>query len=471
MTSDADAGIERPLVSSRYRQRKSLFHALLLAMLLVTVLVVVDTRSALASTGGWNIVCGFKGALGTDPAAFHYNRDDPIVDPGVRGATHMHVFAGNSSTNYTTTIDSLDSTATLAGCGWSSSAGRYDEENKSAYWQPRLLNARSRWAPIRLVQAYYKSGLDVPPSTHYSPYPHSMRMVVGASRVPSDGPGGLQPTNRIAWSCHADAQGIGPVFAVKDTSVSTIADGSIFVPQGSEPPLLHQPYDCSDFVYGAAQKPSHIVLMVTFPTCWAGDATHLQDNAWATQYVEGSSVVMPGSPGGATEGNILADYADTDGRCPGMSPAIPASAEYDGSGCATVGVDPSAMYGSPTGRWCLLPRLRLTFVYGLTDGTGAYLSADCVRSQLGDACGTTWADRTHIPLPPDRALSGHADYFSAWSLSFPDGQGNLVDSLANGVAVCINQARSCGTIDATQTLVSKTWELRSIAGTHRASSG
>ena len=71
----------------------------------------------------WNVLCDNT----------HYLQDDPIVFPGQPGASHMHTFYGNTSTNAASTITSLSATSP-------SSCGRgMGTSDLSAYWIPSLM--------------------------------------------------------------------------------------------------------------------------------------------------------------------------------------------------------------------------------------------------------------------------------------------------------------------------------------------
>ena len=59
----------------------------------------------------------------------HSRKDDPIVFPGLPGASHMHSFFGNRSTDANSTADTL-----LANAGTSCAPA----PDLSAYWVPTL---------------------------------------------------------------------------------------------------------------------------------------------------------------------------------------------------------------------------------------------------------------------------------------------------------------------------------------------
>ncbi|MET9227817.1 DUF1996 domain-containing protein [Lentzea sp. NPDC003310] len=101
--------------------------------------------------------------------AFAVDRpDDPIVFPGLPGASHLHTFLGNNSTNASSTNDSLKAGQTNC----------VTPDDKSAYWFPSVLNGDQVVRPTGNQVVYYKSGIlkyqDV------VPFPPGMRFVVGS---------------------------------------------------------------------------------------------------------------------------------------------------------------------------------------------------------------------------------------------------------------------------------------------------
>jgi hypothetical protein len=134
----------------------------------------------------WNAQLAAFRALPTHPAppnavrvsefnaACHYSHskpDDPIVFPGLAGASHMHSFLGNTSTNANTTTQSL-----LANAG-SSCAPATD---LSAYWIPTLYESGRAIEPSG-VTVYYGSRLTDP--TRTVPFPQGFRMIAGDAKL------------------------------------------------------------------------------------------------------------------------------------------------------------------------------------------------------------------------------------------------------------------------------------------------
>ncbi|WP_394619599.1 DUF1996 domain-containing protein [Lentzea sp. JNUCC 0626] len=138
------------------------FSALAVAASLVAAVLAVATQSAQAddyvSHHEFQANCSFA----TD------RPDDPIVFPGLPGASHLHTFLGNNSINANSTNDSLRQGSTNC----------ITPDDKSAYWFPSVLNGDQVVRPTGNQVVYYKSGIlkyqDV------QPFPPGMRFVVGS---------------------------------------------------------------------------------------------------------------------------------------------------------------------------------------------------------------------------------------------------------------------------------------------------
>lgn len=94
--------------------------------------------------------------------------DDPIVFPGLAGASHMHTFMGNTTTDANTT------TASLQAGGTSCRA----PADKSGYWMPSMYNGSQMVVPVGPQVIYYKTG--VIDYTSVRPWPVGLRFVVGS---------------------------------------------------------------------------------------------------------------------------------------------------------------------------------------------------------------------------------------------------------------------------------------------------
>ena len=111
----------------------------------------------------------------------HRLPDDPIVFPGMAGASHLHTFWGNRSTSATSTNESLFA-STATSCD--------PPEDRSAYWVPSLLE-NGKVVDPHGVTVYYGSRLSDPTAT--VPFPEGFRMIVGDAKrqvaTPKGAPG------------------------------------------------------------------------------------------------------------------------------------------------------------------------------------------------------------------------------------------------------------------------------------------
>jgi len=98
----------------------------------------------------------------------HFLKDDPIVFPGQPGASHLHTFVGNRSTNAFTTPESLlantESTCTVP-------------QDHSSYWFPALYRGDQPIEPDIPMTIYYKSGIE--DYENVVPFPAGLRFVAG----------------------------------------------------------------------------------------------------------------------------------------------------------------------------------------------------------------------------------------------------------------------------------------------------
>ncbi|MDO8389642.1 MAG: DUF1996 domain-containing protein [Actinomycetota bacterium] len=166
----------------------------------------------------------------------HAATDDPIVAPGEFGASHLHMFFGNTNVDANTTIESLAD-------GDTTCDQRLD---KAAYWVPALLRGPQVLTPVKST-AYYRPGLEVDPTT-VQPFPAGLVMIAGNA-----GAAGEQPVSVVAWSC-----GAGITRAVL-------------------PPECHEG--------------RNLRLIVTFPDCWDGE--HLDSDNHHTHIAYSSQGACP----------------------------------------------------------------------------------------------------------------------------------------------------------------------------------
>ncbi|MGW6526201.1 DUF1996 domain-containing protein [Streptomyces sp. NPDC054962] len=108
----------------------------------------------------------------------HSKPDDPIVLPGLPGASHMHSFFGNKSTDAFSTPQSL-----LANTPTSCTPAK----DLSAYWIPTLYEGDKAVEPEGMI-VYYGSRIDQPSAT--VPFPEGFRMIAGNAKTQTPTPAG-----------------------------------------------------------------------------------------------------------------------------------------------------------------------------------------------------------------------------------------------------------------------------------------
>ena len=145
----------------------------------------------------------------------HAAPNDPIVYPRQEGASHMHVFFGNRTTDAWSTYENMIGAET-------SCEQRLDT---ASYWAPALLDDGRLVEPEKAV-AYYRPGFGIDP-TSVQPYPPGLMMIAGDAAVAE-----AQPASIVAWSC-----GVGAEREVLPPTCST---------------------------------ESTLRMLITFPDCWNG---------------------------------------------------------------------------------------------------------------------------------------------------------------------------------------------------------
>ncbi|MEO3872631.1 DUF1996 domain-containing protein [Nonomuraea sp. B12E4] len=127
----------------------------------------------------------------------HRLPDDPIVFPGLAGASHMHSFFGSRVTNAHTQLNDLLNGAT--NCN--------PAVDKSSYWVPTLYRDGAAVEPAIVTFYYLGEGVRSDITAQIQPLPLGLRIVAGNAKA--TGPDG---TTISRWSClHA-----GHVGASKD---------------------------------------------------------------------------------------------------------------------------------------------------------------------------------------------------------------------------------------------------------------
>jgi len=163
----------------------------------------------------------------------HQAPDDPIVFPGQPGLSHLHTFAGNTSTNAFSSFGSLRSSGTTC----------MKRADTAAYWVPALYQGDTEVLPVGAT-VYYRRGTTAEVHT----FPNNLRMIAGDSKAMAP-----QDPKVTYWNCGVDAG----------------------VPPSSTVPT------CPD------TRGSFLRLHVRFPECWDGrnldSADHKSHMAYATK--------------------------------------------------------------------------------------------------------------------------------------------------------------------------------------------
>ncbi|GAA2515700.1 hypothetical protein Ahu01nite_092160 [Winogradskya humida] len=128
----------------------------------------------------------------------HRLADDPIVFPGLPGASHMHSFVGNKAVDADTrTADLTKFTATTC----------KPVKDRSAYWVPTLYdNATKKPVETTGFRVYYRSLQNN--SAGQMPMPNGLRMISGDAKKKEPTPRGAQGQFYCAFYGPGDIDGV-----------------------------------------------------------------------------------------------------------------------------------------------------------------------------------------------------------------------------------------------------------------------
>jgi hypothetical protein len=141
---------------------------------------------------------GDKPEFRADCTYSHRLADDPIVLPGLPGASHMHSFQGNKAVDANTTAADLTRfTATTC----------KPVQDHSAYWVPTLYDAATK-KPVETTgfRVYYRSLRSN--STGVLPIPTGLRLVAGDAKKKEPTPRGAQGQFYCAFYGPGDLDGV-----------------------------------------------------------------------------------------------------------------------------------------------------------------------------------------------------------------------------------------------------------------------
>jgi hypothetical protein len=114
--------------------------------------------------GAFRSVCQFS----------HMNFDDALVFPGQQGASHLHMYFGNTGTRFDSTPQSVASSG--------NSTCRGGIVNRSAYWVPAMIDTRNgRPIAPEFIHVYYKTGYNGIADAQIRPWASGLRMIAGSS--------------------------------------------------------------------------------------------------------------------------------------------------------------------------------------------------------------------------------------------------------------------------------------------------
>ena len=192
----------------------------------------------------------------------HFSYDDPLVYPGKPGASHLHMYFGNTDVNAFSTY------GTLINSGSSTCNGQ--ELNRTGYWVPAMFDGNGNVRVPERVVVYYKGegrsrGLS-------EVYPEGAAMIAHHD-INAIAPGDGGAKGRFSFVCSDNFSG------ASSPASNTMAncDGSRFKKK-----------------YGVDDNPRVVLEMnVKFPQCWNGkdpsnpDNFSIPGNAWYGSWCEG----------------------------------------------------------------------------------------------------------------------------------------------------------------------------------------
>jgi len=211
-----------------------LLASMALALLLALAFLLASGTAAYAgSTSVFSVKC----------TSTHQLADDPIVNPRVPGAAHLHEFIGNPTTNANSTF--LSMTAAKG-----SSVGCDTQSDTGGYWVPALYKQDGTRVPVLHSFFYYRGPAGV------KQIPPDLKMVAGGDTLNPPKP--VEHAKSLSWSCEDS----GPFYA--------------------------QPPDCTSI-----GKP--IKAHIQFPNCWDGVNLDSPDHRSHMAYWTTSPTTCPSS--------------------------------------------------------------------------------------------------------------------------------------------------------------------------------
>ncbi|MFV0258313.1 MAG: DUF1996 domain-containing protein, partial [Acidimicrobiales bacterium] len=177
----------------------------------------------------------------------HFAYDDPLVFPGQPGASHLHMFFGNTDTNAFSTADSI------LNSGGGTCNG--EELNRTGYWAPAMFDGQGNVRiPERIVVYYKGEGLA---NGAAEPFPEGAAMIASTDlNTVSTTQGGAEGA-RFTYTCSNNYS--GPASPASNTMAN--CDGNEYLNQ-----------------YGTTDPHVVLEMNVKFPQGWNGEDPTNQAN-------------------------------------------------------------------------------------------------------------------------------------------------------------------------------------------------
>src|SRR5215210_3106663 len=181
------AGVSgRSLDSGKHAPRRAVRARFALAVVIAVAAAAATVVGNATASAGWLVRCSLSHSL----------MDDPIVYPGMQGASHMHDFFGNRSTNALSSYPTMTAAPTLC----------RDLADTGGYWSPALYENGAKivaggygYAGRAVREQFYYRKIGSDP---VQPFPPDFRMIAGDSRATS-----VYKLSEIYWGCADNSTG------------------------------------------------------------------------------------------------------------------------------------------------------------------------------------------------------------------------------------------------------------------------
>lgn len=188
----------------------------------------VEPSFPVPAGGQFRVACEFS----------HFAYDDPLVFPNQPGASHLHMFFGNTDANAYSTADSIRNT------GGGTCNG--SELNRTAYWVPALFDAQGNVRiPERIVIYYKGEGLA---RGNAEVFPEGAAMIASVDLNTID-PAQGGAAGKFSYNCANNYSGVDENLS----NTMPVCDGDRYFDQ-----------------YGVRDPYTVLEVNVKFPQCWNG---------------------------------------------------------------------------------------------------------------------------------------------------------------------------------------------------------